>query len=277
VALGWQGLAGTRLAFRLGARDGGAATLFAERAPFAGYHTLDPRGVNAEGSVPQDPAFFAGIAADAALLADLRRGLQARPSRRRDIAQIGGQTGGDTAEAPYLFVPLQVPDDSQITLFADWVESVPGFIRALGVASHHLPEGWHLRIKEHPSAKVPVTDLIDAQIAGGARLVRDNQTDSFAQVAGSRGVVTINSSMGLQAMLFDKPVIATGRCFWALPGLALRAEGLDALQAALAAPPGFDADLRGRFLTWLATRYYTRGDSDAWTADAVSDRIAGRF
>lgn len=252
VAVAWNGLTGSRLCFLQGARDAGAPVLHAELAPLPGRITLDPAGVNAEGSVPQDPAFFRTHAAPS----DWRKagaGLTARASRRADV----GQTGGTLPDTPFLFCPLQVPDDSQVTLFAGWCGGMAGFLAALAQAAPHLPEGWHLRLKEHPSAKTSLAPQLAPLLATG-RAVLDNDTDSFAQIAASRGVVTLNSSMGLQAFFHDKPVITLGRAFFALPGLVTPAADQPALNALFTTPDqlGHDEDLRAAFLGWLDQVYY---------------------
>lgn len=254
VAVAWNGLTGSRLCFLQGARDAGAPVLHAELAPLPGRITLDPAGVNAEGSVPQDPAFFRTHAAPA----DWRKagaGLTARTSRRADV----GQTGNALPAYPFLFCPLQVPDDSQVTLFAGWCGGMAGFLAALAQAAPQLPEGWHLRLKEHPSAKTSLAPQLAPLLATG-RAVLDNDTDSFAQIAASRGVVTLNSSMGLQAFFHDKPVITLGRAFFALPGLVTPAADQPALNALFTTPDqfGHDEDLRAAFLGWLDQVYYPR-------------------
>lgn len=279
VAVAWNGLTGMRRAFLAGARDAGAPVLHAELAPFPGRITIDPAGVNAEGSVPQSPAYFREwAAADPGRQGDgwrtLGAGMVARPSRRADVGQAGAEVLPD---APYLFCPLQVPDDSQVTLFAGWCGGMAGFLAALAEAAPHLPPGWHLRIKEHPSAKTPLGPLLAPLLATG-RVVVDNATDSFAQVAASRGVVTLNSSMGLQSFFHDKPVVVLGRAFFALPGLLTLANGPDALRAAFAGAEGltFDAALRGAFMGWLDAAYYPRFDWPGGTADdsALAAKIA---
>ncbi|MCU0803309.1 MAG: capsular biosynthesis protein, partial [Rhodobacteraceae bacterium] len=269
IAVAWNGLTGSRMAFMAGARDAGAATLYAELAPFPGRITLDPAGVNAEGSVPQDPAFYANWAGiDPARNGDgwraMGAGQTARPSRRRDV----GQSDAPLPDAPFLFCPLQVPDDSQVTLFAGWAGGMTGFLSALGEAAQALPKGWHLRLKEHPSAKTPLAPLIAPLLATG-RVVLDNATDSFAQLTASRGVVTLNSSMGLQAFFHDKPVIVLGRAFWALPGVAVQMKGQVDLDAAFAAPDAltFDQGARARFMNWLDQVYYPRFDWPEGNAD----------
>ncbi len=252
VAVAWNGLGGSRRAFMTGARDAGAATLFAELAPFPGRVTLDPVGVNAEGAVPQDAGFYRSLAAGEDWRA-MGAGMAARVSRRADV----GQGGDALPDAPFLFCPLQVPNDSQVTLFAGWTGGMPGFLVALERAVERLPDGWHLRIKEHPSAKVSLRAFIEPLLETG-RVELDNDTDSFAQLAASRGVVTLNSSMGLQAFFHDKPVVVLGHAFWALPGMVTRVEGQVGLDAAFAAPDAltFDAGLRAAFMNWLDRAYY---------------------
>ncbi len=272
IAACWQGLTGTRRAFMLGALDAGAPRLFAELAPLPGYKTLDPSGVNAEGSVPRDPKTFTKIEPNALLLSEIKNQLAARPSRRSDV----GQTALDAeAAGNFLFVPLQVPDDSQMLLFADWVGSATGFVDALAVASAQLPDGWHLRLKEHPSSRIRLTEQIEQAIANGARLVLDNQSDSFEQIRASKGVVTVNSSMGLQAMFFGKAVITAGQAFFAQPGLTHHVESAGALAHSLSVVEtiSFDADLRQRFLTWLASEYYVRETDEGYDMAQIKSCI----
>jgi capsular polysaccharide export protein len=135
-----------------------------------------------------------------------------------------------------------------------------------------------LRVKEHPSSKVAVTDEINALIASGARIVLDNATDSFAQIAASAGVITINSSMGLQAMFWDKPVVITGEALYDIEGAVMRADSAEALGAlcAQAAELSFDADLRARMLTWLARDYYVSFDQGRLLEPEQIQRIRAR-
>ncbi|MBK5933487.1 capsular polysaccharide export protein [Rhodovulum imhoffii] len=263
VAACWNGLTGSRRAFMEGARDAGAARLYLELAPFPGRVTLDHTGVNARNSLPRDPAFYRGWANTPERRGEgwraLGKNLTARASRRTDV----GQAGADALHGagPFLFCPLQVPNDSQITLFSGWVGSVAGMLEALAGASDALPEGWHLRVKEHPSAKTSLAGALGRAVArANGRIVVDNATDTFAQVAASGGVITINSSVGLQAFFHDKPVLVLGQAFFAIPGLTTPVSGPDALRTALSAPAdaGFDPALRAAFMNYLDQVYYLR-------------------
>ncbi|MCV2881688.1 capsular biosynthesis protein [Actibacterium sp. XHP0104] len=279
VAMCWNGITGSRRAFMEGARDAGAARLYAELAPFPGRITLDHTGVNALNSVPRDAGWFAEWAGDD----DARNGegwralganLTARTSRRADVGQ--GDAGALADAGKFLFVPLQVPNDSQITLFAGWVQSVPGMLAALANAARHLPDGWHIRVKEHPSAKTSLAEPLARAVAdAGGRIIIDNQTDTFAQVAASGGVITINSSVGLQAFFHDRPVIVLGQAFFAQSGLVTVADSARALQDALHAPESlsFDPQFRARFMNFLDGEYYPpaeSGENDALSVDPVA-------
>ena len=255
VAVAWNGLGGSRLAFLLAAQDAGCGTLACELAPFPGRITIDPAGVNAESSVPREAGFYLGRDAGEGWRA-LGLGLVARASRRGDVGQQAVVPGG-----AFLFCPLQVPSDSQVTLFAGWTGGMAGFLAALGQAAQHLPEGWHLRVKEHPSARESLAGLLGPLVATG-RVVVDNASDSFAQVAASRGVVTLNSSMGLQAFFHDKPVVVLGEAFFKQAGLVVPVAGQVGLNAAFAGAEAlsFDPLARARFMNWLDQVYYPRFD-----------------
>ena len=268
VAVAWNGLGGSRQAFLLAARDAGCGTLACELAPFPGRITVDPVGVNAESSVVG--ADFSGQDAGDGWRA-LGEGLVARASRRDDVGQ-----GAGVPEGRFLFCPLQVPDDSQVTLFGGWTGGMAGFLGALQQAVGHLPDGWHLRVKEHPSAKTSLAGALEPLVATG-RVVVDNATDSFAQVQGSKGVVTLNSSMGLQAFFHDKPVVVLGRAFFAMPGLVTLADNQAALNAAFAGADslGFDPEARARFMNWLDRVYYPRFSYPPGEADlpAMAEKL----
>ena len=272
VAMCWNGLTGSRMAFMAGARDAGAERLFVERAPLPGRITLDPAGVNFEGSLPRDPEWYRAREARE----DWRQigeTLTARASRRADVGQADGEIDGR-----FIFCPLQVPDDSQVRLFGGWVKGLDHMIAALGRAAQGLPPGWHLRVKEHPSARQP---LGAALAAAGDRVIVDNQTDTFAQVRASEAVLTLNSSVGLQAFFYDKPVLVLGQALFGIPGLVTLAQSEAAMAEAFRAPDalGFDQSLRDAFMTYLDTRYYPKleatGQGYRIDPDLVRRRVRG--
>lgn len=129
-------------------------------------------------------------------------------------------------------------------------------IEELHAASRDLPEGWHLRVKEHPTSRESFADMLH-QMADEKFCV-DNTADTFEQVSHSKGVITVNSSVGLQAFLFDKPVIVLGEAFYGIPELTYQASNLVMLKQLLADPSALQvrqAD-RDAYMTYLDEEYY---------------------
>ena len=270
VAVAWNALNGTRRVFLEAARDAGCQVLAFELCPFPGRITVDPKGVNFNNSLPRVSGAYL----------DWAKENGARGAWRDMADQITARRGKRPApdptaglDQPFLFLPLQVPGDSQLRLFGGAYRTVEAVIAHVTKAAKALPDGWHLRVKEHPSSPIQFTD----QVRGTDRVVLDNGTDTFVQVRASRGVVTVNSSVGLEAMFYDKPVIALGQCFWAIPNVARHCPDPADLPRLLSNPSAwsFDPGIRTAFLDFLVSEYYPRLDDPKGTADKVSRRLAG--
>ena len=262
IGVAWNGLNGSRRAFMDGARDAGAKTLYFELSPFKGRVTCDPKGVNFANSLPRTIEPYLDWMASSDIDSQTwkkERSLisQRMPRRSREPAEVPGAPDG-----PYLFAPLQVPGDSQLRLFGGEFRTVPDFLEALVAAADHLPKNWHLRIKEHPTAQQSFAHLITGR---SERVFLDNVSDTFDLVAKSSGVVTVNSSVGLEAMFFDKPVVACGQCFWAIPGVALAATSVSELCQLMAKVNilSYDTTARNAFISFLMTIYYIMPDRSA--------------
>jgi len=270
----WNGQGGRRRTLVMVAQRLGLSTLFAELAPIAGHVTLDPSGVNAAGMLPKDPGYYRAWAdahADRGGVARWRDGLVARSGIRR-------QSQGETGTGPFLFVPLQVRGDTQIAVHGGWMKSVPAFIDEVARAAQHLPAGWRVVFREHPSDRMGNAEQLGRLV--GPRVAVDNATDTFELVRRSEGVVTVNSSVGMQALLFGKPVLALGRANYAVPGVAATAEGDEELAQAFATARDWElaAGLTEAFLRFLAEEYYVPWPiTDAATRERVRAQVLSRF
>jgi len=276
TAVAWNAQAGHRRVFMQAARDAGARRLFFELGPFAGTITADPCGVNFVNALPREIApYLAWAAARQGATGDWRALGAAIRQRAPSGAAKHSPAGAPPLDEPFLFAPLQYPGDSQLRIFGGAYPSVEVFVDALAEASDALPEGWHLRLKEHPTAPVSLAARI-AELGAGKRIYLDNTTETFTQVRASRGVVTVNSSVGLEAMFFDKPVIAGGQCFWAIDGIADHAPDRAALAAlfARAEALGFDPAARDAFLGFLTQEYYPHLRQDDLPPEARAAELA---
>ncbi|MDO6589263.1 capsular biosynthesis protein [Loktanella sp. D2R18] len=261
VAVAWNGLNGTRRVFMDAAKDARAKTLYFELSPFKGRITVDPCGVNYRNGLPRTAAPYVHWAKKHADDDGWRK-------LGTTIVARTGQQAPNAAATPrplnekFIFIPLQVPGDSQLRLFGGAFPTVEQVIDAVAEAAKYLPDGWHARLKEHPTSPIKFGDRI-AQLAH-PQLVLDNVTDTFTQVAAARAVVTVNSSVGLEAMFFEKPVAAIGDCFWAIDGIANHCPTQDALNALFAQPEtlSYDPQARNGFLNFLSQHYYPELDHD---------------
>jgi capsular polysaccharide export protein len=124
----------------------------------------------------------------------------------------------------YFLVPLQVHNDSQIVHHSSF-GSVANFIEQVlqSFAEHAGRDQW-LVFKHHPLDR-PYQDYREL-IAGLARglglgdrvhYIHDQHLPTLLQHA--KGVVTVNSTTGLQSMYHGTPVITLGECFYAVPGM----------------------------------------------------------
>jgi len=276
VAVAWNGLNGSRRVYMDAAKDAGAKTLFFELGPFPGRITVDPKGVNDANALPRTAEPYKAWLAQGGADPTGWRTLGARIKQRAPDNPPAPNPGIPALSEPFIFAPLQVPGDSQLRLFGGAFRTVERFVECLIKAAEALPDGWHLRVKEHPSAPAFVADML-RRIKAPIHL--DNTSDTFAQVAASRGVVTINSSVGLESMFFDKPVVACGQCFWAIPGMADQAPDQARLTAAMAKAPewSFDTETRNAVMSFLDQVYYPQiGVSETNSANpTIPDRLHG--
>jgi len=127
--------------------------------------------------------------------------------RRRFIDE-----GESTLPDEYVFVPLQVHDDTQVLYNSPYVNDMDEFVDLVHGAVASLDEDVPVVVKEHPSdvGRIDYSDLIDRYLA--TVWLRDYPIDKVIENA--RAVVTINSSVGIQALNRYVPVVTVGDSFY---------------------------------------------------------------
>ena len=115
----------------------------------------------------------------------------------------------DLSAQPYVFLPLQVSGDTQIKLHSD-VNNVGAIEIASGLAAK---EGIRLLVKLHPAENdaAMIAEIVRLQNAYSFDLVAAPTTELIRH---AQMVVTINSTVGLEALLYGKKVVSLGRCFY---------------------------------------------------------------
>ncbi len=155
----------------------------------------------------------------------------------------------------FFLVPLQMATDSQIQHHSGWAcneHFIEDVLRSF--AQHAGADEW-LVFKHHPleigHAHYGRCIAAAAQQLGVSDRVRYVHSGHLPSLLGrARGVVLVNSTVGLQALHHGTPVLACGRAIYAKPGLVHQGS-LDGFWRAPTAP---DPQLYSRFLNAVIAR-----------------------
>ncbi len=160
----------------------------------------------------------------------------------------------------YYAVALQVYNDSQVINHSPY-QDVRDFIKEVmeSFAAHADPSR-HLVFKHHPMdrGQRDYRRLINALgqeygVAARVHYVHDIHLPTLLRH--SRGVIMINSTVGLSALYHDKPLMVLGRALYDLPGLTFQGE----LAHFWAYQSKVDKTLWRRFRTYLITQTQLNG------------------
>lgn len=269
IFLVWNGTKGVRKIAAAAAKSVGTKVVYMELAPMPKRITIDSEGVNHGSGFPRDPRFFhawrAQVGSDDAWRA-ARDEITARDLRRA-VGAASDAVDADALPKRYIFCPLQVPGDSQITHYGGWIASVEQLIAEIARAAAHVPKGWGVVVKQHPSSPL---DLRAAGHFDGTGLINGDEIPTIELIRGASLIVTVNSSVGLEAALFDKPVTILGKAVYGIDGFCEVAPDVDALHRVFAHPGSvtFDHSLRAAVMGYMRSEYYY--EEAAVTAGAVS-------
>lgn len=145
---------------------------------------------------------------------------------RSILARLKGELTGR-----YFLVPLQVYNDAQIHSHSGF-KSISNFIdEVMASFAKYAPQDTALVIKHHPMDRGyhDYTRLIrrraeELGLRGRCFYIHDQHLPTLMQH--SRGVVVINSTVGLSALLHGTPIKVCGNAIYDMPGLAFQ-QGLD--------------------------------------------------
>ncbi|MBK1721836.1 capsular polysaccharide export protein, LipB/KpsS family [Thiocystis violacea] len=177
----------------------------------------------------------------------------------------------------FVFFPLQVRSDSQLTIHSPlYGNRLDAAIADLDAALRVIDPTLKLVIKLHP-ADLGKTDY-DPVVRRHPHLIWVGGGDVRAILRRAACVVTVNSTVGIEGMIYGKPVVALGDNFYVREGLVHpvrdTAELSDRLRGALEAPP--DTQLIAQYLRYLYFHAFARAhwrDYSEAALDSVAERI----
>jgi len=140
----------------------------------------------------------------------------------------------------YFYFPLHAYDDFQLTVRARHCLD-QGYIA--GLCADALPYGYKLYVKEHPGfvGEGSYSTLRRISRRENVVLLPANM-NSHLIVKNSCGVITINSTVGFEALLHFKPVITLGYSFYRGYGLTIDVDNFFDLPAAVKRSLSFRPD-----------------------------------
>jgi len=174
---------------------------------------------------------------------------------------------------PYYLYPLQLDSDASLRIHSDFGSNAAAAETIIASFATHAPAGTTLLVKVHPLDN----GLVDRERQMRAIAGRHGVADRIVVVDGghlpslldrARGVVLVNSTLGMSAILHDCPVKVTGRAIYDLPDLTFQGS-LDAFWTDGRKP---DAELAAAFYRTVANVTQVRG---AFFEDAAIDHAVG--
>ena len=159
---------------------------------------------------------------------------------------------GITAEKKILFVPLQRPSDTVIKYFSGHVKDMDDFLNQIVHAQKMLADDWVFLVKKHPlEIEKPYSEQL---------YYVDDNTHFKDLLQLSNAVALINSGVGVNAMMYQKPVYYFGDAFYGHAGLnqsvASAVELSDYLKRNAFA---VDTQKMQRFISYLIEDFYSFG------------------
>ncbi len=132
-------------------------------------------------------------------------------------------------ERPFVYFPLHVTDDYKIQRIVPHCADQASLVEQV---ADSLPQGHDVVLKEHPMSlgRNSFRLLHRLRQRPNVRLVNP-YTNTHELIRRSEGVVVIGSTVGLEALLYDKPVLTLGDPYYAGFGVTLDIHSFADIQA----------------------------------------------
>lgn len=237
-------------------------------------HTLvmDDQGVNAANSLAgKDAQFYQEVRVDPEKLAQLKRiHLQQRELRKKFV-------GKEEVEFPakFFFLPFQVHTDTQVLLNSPHISNMYDLVDTVYSSLERFNDQYEadywLVVKEHPSdfGRINYENLKEKYRQ--KKVIFTTTVPSSKLIELSKAVVTINSTVGLEALIKGKPVITLGEAFYNVDGVVHHCDDLSRLHELMsqAVSCKFNVELVDKLLYFLRYEYLVETDKNKLTKDNI--------
>jgi hypothetical protein len=175
----------------------------------------------------------------------------------------------------FVYFPLHMMDDYKLKRVIPHCADQLGIVEQVARA---LPHGYDLVVKEHPMSlgRNSLRMLRRLQGMRNERLVEPH-TSSHELIATADAVAVISSTVGLEALLYEKPVLTLGEPFYAGYGVTLDLDSFAQIREGVPALLRFrpDPDRIRSFLFAAMRRCYPGAPMLVDNSDENARRLAG--
>ncbi len=237
--------------------------LFIENGYFKNTYQIDPLGVNADSSIPRNPQFY--------------RSLSFQKPNKKILSPVR-QTKHKSDEAillpsTFIFVPFQVESDMQITKHSPWIKDMKHYYQVVHKLAECYPQ-LNFVIKEHPNTR----RIISKNLPKHDRIIFQNGRDTKELIELSSAVMTLNSTVGIEAIVASKKVFVLANATYAISGLVLIARNFIELKSCIEALPDWEIDtkIQASFLDYIMANFLF-GEGCQPIDDTLFNRLISTF
>ena len=258
----WNGLKFEQMIIREIAKLYNKQIFYFENGFLPNRIVIDEKGVNFYNSVPREKSFYCNY-----------KFIKELPSKlvpRVPINKSFKNHDNISLPSEFIFAPFQVDYDSQIILLSPWIKNMREFFFILKSIAEEL--NINIVFKEHPSSKKNYKDL--KKIAMQSKLIYfANNYSTQELIEKAQGIITINSSVGIESLLFNKKVITLGKAFYNIEGIVKHASSKEEVITILKNFNKWvlDEKLIKKFLSYLYYDYLI--DSEFNDIDKIKKRL----
>ena len=233
----------------------GIQVYFFENGLLPNTIVFDTQGINYNNSVPRDKTFYQRYISTT----KLPKYIVPRIGKNREVF-IGEK---ETLPEKYIFVPFQVDADTQIISYSPWIKNMRALFEIIEYVSKESK--YHFILKEHPSSGVEYPDL-HKKAEESVKISFRNTYSTQELIENSMAVMTINSTVGIESLLFYKKVIVLGDAFYNIEDITYHAKNLVELRDTLEHIESLtlDGELVDKFLSYLYVDYLVQKNDEMY-------------
>ncbi|CAM3954950.1 hypothetical protein [Mesobacillus thioparans] len=272
---------------------------------------VDPKGVNYDSTIPRETEFYSSVVVDKERLTKYLHQPEVTKVNRTDTLPLrktfydyydltieDKELVKDVKKSDfstvheelylqdYIYIPFQLETDSQIIKHSKTIKSMRQLVEVTSNALREFNKSNNTDLKiiykTHPlyKSELNIIDLdgIERICNSSENLIFLTEGDNKKLVENAKAVITINSTVGLEALLFSKPVITLGEAFYGIEEISYPCKDLNDLPLLIekALSTSVNKEMIDKFIYYLRFDYFHeifRSNPDKQSIKRLVDRF----